>query len=122
LGAPLDEKRINQLITQLDDNDFQVREKAMGELHALGERLAPILKKALAASPPVETRKRLEELHGKMTSATLQGDRLRLIRTVEVLEHIGTPEARQLLRDLSGWGSETPLTTQARAALERLEK
>ncbi len=121
-AAPLDEKRVNQLIAQLDDNDFQVREKASSELSALGERLVPMLKKALAANPPVEARKRLEELREKMTSTVLTGDRLRLVRSVEVLERIGTPEAKQLLRDLAGWAAQTLLTTQARAALERLDK
>ena len=77
------------------------------------------LDKALAAQPPLETRQRLEELRGKMTGMLLQGERLRAFRAVEVLDRIGTPEARELLRTLADGAPEALLTTSARAALKR---
>jgi WD40 repeat protein len=49
------------------------------------------------------------------------GDGLRALRSVEVLERIGTPRARQLLQKLAG-GTEARLTREARAALERLDR
>jgi hypothetical protein len=45
---------------------------------------------------------------------------VRALRAVEMLGRLGTPEARALLRELAGGGGESPLTRDARAALERL--
>jgi hypothetical protein len=47
---------------------------------------------------------------------------LRSLRAVEVLEHIATPEARDVLRTLAQGASEVRLTREAKAALERLER
>src|SRR5262249_47217516 len=45
---PVDTGRIEQLIADLDDGRFPVREQATKELEALAERAAPALRKALA--------------------------------------------------------------------------
>jgi hypothetical protein len=45
---------------------------------------------------------------------------LRGLRAVAVLEHIGTPEAKQLLVNLSEGAPEARLTREAKAALGRL--
>jgi hypothetical protein len=42
------------------------------------------------------------------------------MRCVEILEHVGTPAAQQVLRVLAGGASQARLTVQARAALNRL--
>jgi len=44
------------------------------------------------------------------------------VRAVEVLEHITTPEARQLLQELACGAAEARLSREANAALERLKK
>ena len=49
----------------------------------------------------------------------LQGDQLRAFRAVEVLERIGTPEARQVLQALAAGAPGALLTTSAQAALKR---
>jgi hypothetical protein len=46
---------------------------------------------------------------------------LRPTRAVELLERLGTPEARQALAALAGGAPEAPLTLQAKAALRRLD-
>ena len=60
-AAPLDRKRVEKLLAQLDDDGFDVREKASSELAKLGERLLPLLDKALTADPSPESRQRLQE-------------------------------------------------------------
>jgi WD40 repeat protein len=104
----LDMKRVEDLIKQLDDGRFKVRAKATAELEKLGERAMPVIEKALAGDLSPEVRGRLQELHGKLTGVVLEGDRLRAVRAVEVLELIGTPEARQLLQALADGAPGTP--------------
>ena len=47
---------------------------------------------------------------------------LRSLRAIEVLEHIATPEARQLLARLADGAPGAWQTREAKAALERLER
>jgi hypothetical protein len=93
--------------------------RATRELLAVGEVLLPVLDKALAGQPSSESRRRLEGLRGKLTGTTLQGERLRVFRAVEVLEMLGTPQARQVLRALAGGAPEALVTRNAQAALRR---
>jgi hypothetical protein len=62
---------------------------------------------------------RPEDVRGKVTGLSLEGEPLRLYRAVEVLERIGTPQARQLLRTLAAGAPGALLTTSAQAALQR---
>jgi hypothetical protein len=44
------------------------------------------------------------------------------LRAVEVLEHVGSPEARQLLTTLTKGSAGARLMEEARASLQRLER
>jgi WD40 repeat protein len=117
----IEQPRVEKLIGQLDDAQYKVRQKAMRELLDIVDQIAPALDKALAASPTLEARRRLEDLYNQAASRMLQGERLRAYRAVEVLERIGTPEARQVLQALAAGAPGARVTTSARAALERGE-
>ncbi|HYV35422.1 MAG TPA: WD40 repeat domain-containing protein, partial [Gemmataceae bacterium] len=118
-AAPVDTKRAEELLAQLDSNQYKVRELANAELLRMGEQVVPLINKALAATPPLETKQRLELLRGKLTDTVLRGEQLRAHRAVEVLELIGTPEARQVLQELANGAPEARLTSSAQAALNR---
>jgi hypothetical protein len=47
---------------------------------------------------------------------------LRTLRAIRVLEHIGTAEARELLRKLAGGAAEVRETREAEKALQRLQR
>jgi hypothetical protein len=77
---------------------------------------------ALANNPSAEARRRLEPLLAKVERQELSSTALRQVRATEVLEHIATPEARDLLKNLAAGATEARLTQEAKAALERLER
>jgi RNA polymerase sigma factor (sigma-70 family) len=108
------ENRIAQLLRDLESEQFAVREKATRELQQLGESAELALRRAIADKPTAELRKRVELL-----LETLDAGRLRPLRCVEMLEHLDTPEARELLRHLADGMPEAWLTRQAKASLAR---
>jgi hypothetical protein len=61
-AAPLDVARLEQLIADLSNDEFTVREKAMHELERQGEHAYPALRKALEGKLSAEARKRVQRL------------------------------------------------------------
>lgn len=118
-AVAVDEKHVKDLIRDLDDQAHKVRENASAELLNIGERLLPVFEEALKGKPGLESQRRLEALRNKVGIVPLQGERLRAVRAVEVLELIGTPEARQLLQALAKGAPGALITTSAQAAIDR---
>jgi hypothetical protein len=119
-APPLDMKRVDELIAGLENEQFKVRQQATAELQKMGERVVPAIGKALAGDPPLETKKRLQDLHKHLSAVVLHGERLRTYRAVEILERMGTPPARQLLQTLAEGAPGAMVTTSAQEALVRL--
>jgi hypothetical protein len=120
--------RIAGLIADLDSDDFATREAASAMLRELGAKAAPALRRAATGSGSAEVRRRAEKLlaPSSVPPAKLRlpaaGELLRGLRAVEVLERVGTPEARALL---AGWESQEKdahLASEARCALDRLRQ
>jgi WD40 repeat protein len=112
--------RIPKLIDQLDDGDFDMREKAMAELEKLGRAAHPALRKALE-SKSAEVRRRAEELLEKKSDPPpLTAEEMQAWRAVEVLQRIGTAEARQLLQKFAKDTGSTTLGSDAAAAATRM--
>jgi hypothetical protein len=109
-------------VKDLGSEQFAVREKASRALEALEERAYPLLKQALTGTPPLEGRRRIERLLGKLAYPLKSPKAIRELRAVEVLEHIGTEQARQVLQALAKGAPGSRLTEEARASLERLAK
>lgn len=89
-----DNDRIKLLLTRLDADDFETRDAAERELAHLGEATEPALRETLAGKPSAELRSRCERLLESLAKGELDADGLRRLRAVQVLEHIGSPEAR----------------------------
>jgi WD40 repeat protein len=123
---------VARLLADLDADDFPVRDKARKELQQLGEECEPALRQALAKQPSLQMRRSLQELLSQLEAARKEpvGEVLRGLRAVEVLEQIGTPEARQVLETLTrgrswsrrGTSSWFRVTEETQAALERLKR
>lgn len=109
-------QRVRELIAQLADPKFAVREKASNELTLIAELGLPLLRAALKEAPSAEAQRRLKELIGI-------GERpidMRALRMVAILEAIGTKEACAALEQCAVGASGASLTLEAKAALERV--
>jgi WD40 repeat protein len=120
-AATIDPQKIKGWIAGLDDDQYDVRQEASANLLKAGEQAVPALQKVLASSPPLETRRRAELLVDKLTGGTLTVEQLQLLRAVEALERMGTPEARTILRTLAGGAPGALPTREAQAALSRMK-
>jgi RNA polymerase sigma factor (sigma-70 family) len=118
--APAPAARTARLLADLDSDAFEVRDKARRELAELGEAAASALREELAGKPTPEVRRQVEGLLAKLTGDT--PERLREARAVGVLEHLATPEAREVLEALAKGVPDSRLTKDAKAALGRLGK
>ncbi|AWM35782.1 ECF RNA polymerase sigma factor SigE [Gemmata obscuriglobus] len=118
---PADPKVVAGLVGKLGSEDFVTREQSEKELVALGEGAADGLRAALAQATDAESRQRLTKLLAPLGGPVRTGDRLRALRAVEVLERVGTAEAREALRVWSGGARGAELTEAARAAVARLD-
>ncbi|HEY7428577.1 MAG TPA: WD40 repeat domain-containing protein, partial [Gemmataceae bacterium] len=121
-AVAVDPARLNRLVAELDDDSFSIRERASRELAALEESAIPALRRAQANAPSVEVARRVKDLLAKLDKPGLCSAELASLRAVEVLEHLGTFEARQLLAELGKEAGDTLLTREARVSLQRLEK
>jgi len=118
-----DADKIARLLDDLDSKEFAVRQKASDELEKLGDLAEHALKQALAAQPGLERRQRLEQLQERLvTAATLSAEQVQALRALEVLERIGTPEARDVLQRMAKGAAGARLTRQAQASLDRLRR
>jgi WD40 repeat protein len=119
--TPVDPKQLAQWIADLDSDAFEVREKATRELEARREAAEPTLRSVLAGKPSLEVRRRVESILKKLDELpSISPSTLRTYRALEVLEHLGTPEARHFLQHLAAGLPEARLTREAQASLQRL--
>jgi hypothetical protein len=117
----LEGKHLDQLLSDLENDDFAQRQRAADELARLGALAAPALKKALTTQTALDTRKRIEQILERLTPGqTPAADTLRELRAIEALGRLGSKDSRALLEALAKGAPEAPLTLDARAALERL--
>jgi hypothetical protein len=121
-AAAVDPQKVAGWVADLESAKYAVRQAAAANLVDAGEQVVPALRQVLASQPTIETRKRAEDLLDKLTGGTLTAEQLRLVRAVEALERMGTPDARHLLRTLAGGAPGALATRQAEAALGRLAR
>ncbi len=118
-----EEKKIAKLIVDLDDEDFDVRDKASTELAKIGTKADALLKKNLAESKSPEVRRRIEALlTNRADEDGPTGDQVQQLRAIRVLEQIGTSEARELLEGLSKRPLTPAVGSEVKIALERWKK
>jgi RNA polymerase sigma factor (sigma-70 family) len=110
-------RRLAQLIADLDGEEFAAREKATAELEKLNVSAEAALRRTLKDRPSLETRRRIEALLEKAERWNVVAG-----RALQVLEQIGTAEARKVFEALAKGDPEARLVQDARTSLERLKK
>jgi RNA polymerase sigma factor (sigma-70 family) len=112
--------RLRRWIADLDSDEFRKREQASAELARRVVWAEPALKAALAGNPSLEVRLRIGRLLQQAKPAPPRAETLRGLRALEVLEHIGSGEARQVLRQVAEGDFDPWLGAAAKAAVARL--
>jgi WD40 repeat protein len=113
---------IQRFIADLDNEEFEVRKRANDELTKLGEAAIPLIRTALQGDVSPETRKRLEALLAKEPWRLPTGETLRSLRAIEVLELIGTTEAKSVLEELAKGTPGATVTQAAKESLQRMRR
>jgi RNA polymerase sigma factor (sigma-70 family) len=117
-----DDATLDRLVADLNSDRYAVRQKAEAELDRLAPAAVAGLRARLAGSPTLEVRGRLTRLLARHDPDTPTPERLRELRALELLEQVGTAEARSVLADLTRGGPTARRTLEAAAALHRLER
>jgi WD40 repeat protein len=117
----VDLKPVPRLIADLDDDAFAVREQAETALARFGGWAEPSLRQARQETASEEVKRRLDRLLDRC-SACPPPDLLRVIRALEVLEAVGTPEARRVVAGLSTDRHPRAVAREAQATLRRLDR
>ncbi len=115
-------ERVPKLIAHLDDDDFEVREKAYKELEKIGQVAHPALRKALIDGSVEVQRQAAHLLEIKGEAPPLTAEEVQMLRAIEVLQIIGTPAVRPLLEKLAAGAPAAPITGEALLALKRLHR
>jgi WD40 repeat protein len=116
---PTDLSHLAESVKNLDSDAFETRMKAVDDLVHLGVWAGPTVRKAVDPESASESARGLAKgILDKLTSPP--PEYLREVRTLEVLEHIGTPEAQKALEKIAE--GKGPRQDEARACVERLRK
>ncbi len=115
----VDETAIEKWVADLDNEDFDRREQASKGLAKIGRPAAPALSAALKDAS-AEKKRRLSDLLDALKVTGPRPEMLRPTRALELLERIGTAEAKEVLADLAKGDPDAPLTREASATLKRL--
>jgi hypothetical protein len=118
MGPPPAFKNIPRLIEDLESGEFETREKASRELEQLGQPTRSYLEKALAKGPPAETKRQAERLLDKLRDGAAAYE-LRQLRIIDLLEHINSAAARELLKQIAEGSYDPSFAEEAKQALRR---
>jgi WD40 repeat protein len=113
-------KKVPEWIKDLDSDEFALREKATKQLERLGRLAEQQLRETLQKKPSLEVKLRVERILERLKQMGGTPNELQALRAVEVLEKVGSAEAKKLLQTLAEGPAEAVATREAKAALARL--
>lgn len=121
--APLRGPRwLEQRLADLDDDSFAVRETAQEQLEDAGRDALAALQAAVNGNLSLEARTRIKRALEQIRSPRASPRTRREMWVVELLEQLGTSDARAFLKKLAAGAPEAWLTREAKASLQRLPR
>jgi hypothetical protein len=115
-------RRVRELVAVLESDRFRERQQATEELAMQAELVEPALRQALSDGASAESRRRLEEVLHTRERDLFSPRQLQILRAIEVLEKIGTPDAEKILKELACGTAGFQITREAAASLIRLKR
>jgi WD40 repeat protein len=120
-AAAIVEADITALLADLAGDNFARREAAGRRLRELGHGIEKPLEAALAKAANAEQSRRLKALlDACRDDGPMSADERRALRAIQALGLIATPDARKLLEAWAKGVDGAKLTSESKAALERL--
>jgi hypothetical protein len=116
----LKEGQLASWIADLNSDEFHRRDQATKGLELHIEVAYSALLQSLQAPAALEAERRIRQI--LVAHSHIEGERLRLDRALEVLEEIGSADARRLLSDLAQGEPGAYLTERAKETARRLEQ
>jgi WD40 repeat protein len=107
-------------VEDLDSDDFDVREAAQARLKDLPLEWVTHLRGVRDSKVSLEVRRRVARLLRDAAQKRYSPAMLRRLRAVQILEEIGTSDARKLLAAIARGHEDSPLAAHSKAALVRL--
>jgi WD40 repeat protein len=115
-------KDFDTWLTKLNSDTFRVREQAMKDALLLGDALEPSLRETLKKDLTEEQKQRIKKLLNQLSwKDSPQGENLRSLRSLRILERIRTSEAISLVERLSKESLSVRVTEEAKATLARCQ-
>lgn len=114
--------QVEQLLADLNADNFSVREKATAALAKLGKSAQPALRRLQGNPPSEEVRRRVGSLLAKLQKEPPPADFLLAVRATAILELVGSAQSREVLQTLTKGAPGAPLTEQAKSTLSRLAR
>jgi RNA polymerase sigma factor (sigma-70 family) len=110
---------LTPIFADLDHKTFARREAASAKLEKYGEGAIAHVRARLETESSAEARDRLKRFLEKCDAPESSSIRLRQSRAIELLEHLGTAKAKELLEKLAKGGASY-LTEDAKGSLKRI--
>jgi WD40 repeat protein len=114
-----DRHRVLEWVTALDAREFARREQASRELQALGGQAEELLQQTLKKPTSAEQRVRVQRLLERLRQHPITPQRILGVRTLELLERVGTAEARRVVQTIAREAADLWIRQQADLVLKR---
>jgi hypothetical protein len=119
----LEPESLQPLIRKLGDPSFAVRDNAQQNLEKLGPQISAALQRGVRKEKDPEIRRRLQSILLTISSETsISRDDVQLLRSVEVIERIGTARALELLRIIKDRAARQRIADEAELSIERVSE
>jgi WD40 repeat protein len=119
---PIEPRQLKQWIEELDSDQFKVRDAATRALAEAAELAEGALLQALAGPLSAEARRRVTQVLDKLPTAAPHPSTLAAVRSLELLEMVNTPEARDLIEGFCKGTGGAARKREAEQTLKRLKR